>query len=647
MWEYTHDNPCYSYSRGGLRSLLHPDTPSSDLDGMSAVVGVGHVPDGEEEALSADVEAEVSAASSSLLEGLMITASGIHKRTAEGARTLGNVAFAKPTQLIDIDNGQVLGLEAEVLCDSQSMGRHTVPGKAFTSRANLSAYCATYGGIFSGTDTQAGVVQLLLSRNAKKGGRVVFALHKEGLDVIQNPLIKDKSLRDVVWVHPDIVVTENSEAQYAYQAAVSDKAVFNADVHNATQIKDTEDTRAWLRALLSINHPNVVAQMLGWYVSCFHKQFYQQAFGQFPLLHPNGPAGCGKTLTSTLLARMYFLKSNVVIHSCGEHMTTQFALKTLLTGSASVPVVLDEYKPTEMGQRRTDLLLQAFRTAYNQGTGSSGGMSRGGANASFREVTDYTYSTPIVFLAEQQEMQTALVQRCLPVSFNPEESCRHTDMFDLASAGRDNMSGLGRLLLRYSYRETVESRREALEPIISSLTKSFDASVHPRQVYNLAVVMEGINYLDRVLQTVFGEEFRHDIDVLRQALQDHKVEITVAVMSEMAKTLNDVSLISRTEDDESEFAIREGFEYVVIDGYVDILLRETFVKYFAWCKRKGATPYYNSADAFIAALGRFPATVDRVCLTSPLKRSGQSRVFRLSLKGLTSEGIELFKSKAD
>lgn len=644
MWEYTHDNPCYGYSRGAIRSLVDVDTPTGDLDGMSANAGVGHVPDSDEDDLPEDVAAEISSAAALLLEGLMITNTGIHKRTAEGARTISNIAFRKPTQLMDADDGKVLGIEADVLCDGKSVGRHTIPGKAFTSRSNLSAFCSDYGGIFSGSDTQAGAVQLMLSRSAKKGGRIVYALHKEGLDLIQNPLAPDRSVLDTVWVHPDKVITWNEEAQYTFQPAVASTPIFRADVHNAEDMVNTEDNLEWLRALLSINSPTIVAQMLGWFVSCFHRQHYHHGFKQFPLLHPNGPAGCGKTLTTTLMAGMFYLKSDVVTKSAATS-TTAFSLKAAFTGSASVPLVLDEYKPSEMGAIRTDMLVQAFRLAYNQGSGSSGGMSRGNANGSFRDIVDYTYSTPIAFLAEAQEMQTAVAQRYVPVGFNPDDSGSRTAAFNKAMAGKDRMSSLGALLLTQSFSETVASRSEALMPLISELRASTDRSVHDRQVFNLAVVLEGLNFLDRALRSIVGDELRGELDTLKQAIYDHKSEINAPAMTEAAKMVNDLSMISRTEDAEGEFAIREGTEYIVRDGYVELLMRECFVKYFAWCKRKGFTPYYSSAESFMSAMGKFPPLMDKLCLNSPLKASGQTRVFRFKLEKLATEGVEMFKSK--
>ena len=75
-------------------------------------------------------------------------------------------------------------------------------------------------------------------------------------------------------------------------------------------------------------------------------------------------------------------------------------------------------------------------------------------------------------------------------------------------------------------------------------------------------------------------------------------------------------------------------------------MRESFIKYFAWCKRTGVTPYYANAEMFMSAMGKMPAIMDKNCFQSPLKRSGQTRVFRFNLEKLVAEGIEPFKSKA-
>lgn len=659
MWDYTHENPCYGFSKGGIRSLLVPGTPTSDLDGVQEGAGVGHVPDSvepggkvDEPELSQDALDEIAASHNSLLEGMMILNDGIFKRTSDGAKMLSNLSMRSPAKMIDTEDGLLVGIEAELVADGHSHGRGLIELPVFSSRSNLAKFCAGRSAIFSGSETQAGVVQLLLARAAIKGKKVIYIVHKEGLDIVQNPLITDRVSKDVIWGAVDSVRVaprdDGLSVNYRFRPKVGGDASFKSDVHLAPPIGKNPDSVGFLRALLTINNPVVVAQMLGWFVSCFHKQFYQAAFNQFPLLHPNGPAGSGKSMTTTLMDRMFFFRSTPKVYGSSQQAASNFHLKAAWTGSSSVPLVLDEYKPTELGHIRHDFLLQHFRLLYNQGSGASGGINRGGAESSFRDVTNYSYSAPTAFLGETQELQTAIVQRCVPVSFTPADAKRHTPAYDHAVACADMMPMLGSALLRWSMHETQESRVEAITPIIKDLRGALDNNVHDRQVYNLAVVMAGLDFMAKVVKDEFGDEFTAEFELLRGSLYDSRVEVSAAVMSEAAKALNDLSHMSRHEVADSEFAIRNGFEYLVGEGWIEILMRESFIKYFAWCKRKGFPPLYQSADSFIAAMAKSPAMMDKTCFDSKLRANGSSslaKVFRFNLQQLAAEGVEPFKVK--
>lgn len=578
----------------------------------------------------------------------MVLNDGIFKRTADGAKMLSNLSFRSPSKMMDTEDGMLVGLEAELVSDGNHLGRQLIEMPTFASRANLSKFCSGRSAIFSGSETQAGVVQLLLSRHAIKGNRVIYIVRKEGLDIVQNPTVTDRIERDVVWASPDKVLCSNADVTYRFQPKVSKSPMFKTDIHLCSPIANSEDSKKFMHALLSVNSEVIVAEMLGWFVSCFHKQFYQAAYNQFPLLHPNGPAGSGKTLTTLLMDRMFYLTTPPLMLGCSQQGSTPFTLKSAWTGSASIPLILDEYKPSELGPIRTEFLMQHFRLLYNQGSGASGGINRGGSDTSFRDVTNYTFSAPTAFLGESQEMQTAIVQRTLPIAFNPVDSARHTDSFNLASRGADLMPRLGRLLLAGSLGETIESRVAALDPIRATLRASMDKSVHDRQVFNLAVVLAGLDFLDTALVHVFGDEFRGDMDRLKGAIYDNQSVISVSAMSEAAKAMNDMSLISRTEAPDSEFALRESYEYIVGEGWIEVQLREAFVKYFSWCKRKGFNPLYTNTDAFISAMAKSPALMDRTCLDSKLRTAsgGLSKIFRFNLEQLTAEGIEPFKSKS-
>lgn len=645
MWNYTHDNPCYGYSRGGIRDIVAIGEPTSDLEDPMAAMGVGHVPDEDDDEvdLPPELQAEMDLAEHSLTDGLMIMNKGVYRRTSEGPKMLSNLSFRSPVKMCDASDGVMVGIEADLHSDGKAYGRHLMDMPTFQSRANLSKFCSGRAAIFSGNDTQAGVVQLLLARKAEAKGKVIYIVHKEGLDLIQDPTVTNERKLDVIWAHTEGVMSHEQEGFYRFKPQVSSSPMFYTDIHKAPVIEDTEDTRVWLRALLSINSPVIMAQMLGWFVSCLHKQFYQAAYNQFPLLHPNGPAGAGKTLTTLLLARLYHVTSNPLMMGCSRQASTSYNIKAGWTGSASVPLILDEYKPSELDRERNDFLLQHFRLLYNQGAGASGGIHRGSADSSFRDITKYTYSAPTVFIGESQEMQTAIVQRTLPISFNPAEAEARTPAWSVANEGVKHMPQLGRLLMGLSLKESVESRRAALDKVYNALRSTYEKNIHDRQVYNLSVVLCGVQFLGDALQHVFGDEFKPDIERLTASVYDHKADLSLAVMSEVSKVLNDMSMISRTEDHDSEHCIRNLHEYVIGEGYIEILMRETFVKYFSWNKRKGFNPLFLNVDSFIAAAGKSPALMDKTCFDSPLRTSGQSRVFRFNLEKLTQEGIEMFK----
>ena len=647
MHEYTQDNPVYEYSKGGLKSLCAAGTSTSDLDTPTERLGVGMV-QGEEEDLPEEIKTDIAAADSGMMEGLLILRSGIYRRTAEGSKQISPVSFSAPKALVDAESQEHLGVEARIYADERDLGRQIMQMNVFRTRAAMNDFCLSRGGLFSGTDSQASVISLILGRKAVKDGNTVYIVRREGLDIITDPTSTKEPRRHTIWVASDGVLGHTDEVRYRYQSRIGTAISFDADVHTADNLKDTQESRAWLTALLTMNSPTTVGLMLGWFVSCFHKQFYNAAYNQFPLLHPNGTAGSGKTQTTRLLAQMFYNTHGVKMVSASANATTAHALRTAWSSSASIPVVIDEFKPQELGLVRYDYLLQMFRLLYNQGEGAMGGISKGTAESSFRDVTRYSFSAPTAYIGESQEMQTAIVQRTVAVGFNQAESAKHTESFKVASAETNLkfMSQLGRVLLAKSLVETVQSRTAALDPVRDLLRSTMNKSTHDRQVYNLAVVICGLDFLGHALNAVFGDEFDDLVKGLRESLFEYQDELNTYAMSESSKVLNDMAMISRTEDPDSEFCLRETYEYVVGDGYMEIMVKESFVKYFAWCNRKGFKPLYTSAEGFIGSLSKSSAVTDLRCFESKLRGNSTSRVFRISLEKLAAEGVETFKSKS-
>lgn len=669
LWHYTNESDAYSYSRGGIRVLLTPDFPTGDLDGVAVDVKVGTVPDKVEEP-SPDPDAnqdEMAKSANTIHEGVCIGPSGIYRRTADSWKMLSNVSFINPSLTIDSDDGTTIGIEADIVSNDAGgsglarHGRQLIPGKAFLSRANLSQFCAARNGVFSGSDTQAGVVGMQLASHAKRGKNLIYVVHREGLDLVQDPMDKKDSALIPMWVAADGVLTHHQDVKFAYSPKMTTRGEYEPDIHHCDVLKDTPETREWLSALFQINEPTVVALMLGWFVSCLHKQYYQRIKGYtaFPLLHPVGSAGSGKSLTTRFLGRLYWNINPV--REVDARETTPFVFKGLWASSASLPLIIDEYKPSEMHQSKVDFLKHNLKNAYNQNRASTGGVSRGSADSSFRDMTEYSYSAPTVYIAESQETEPALMQRSIIVSVSPAEARARTRWWEAANKGAKHLPELGRTLLAMTlgYKaegseewavkpESVESREAALRSVINELKPEMAAGVHDRQVYNLAVVIEGLNFLKRTLHTVFGDRFDGDMELLRAAVYDHKAEIQTQVLSESAKVINEMATITRMEDPDSENSIREGTHYIYGDGFLEILLRPAFINYSAWSRRKGFNPLFPTTDAFIAGMAKFPPVTDKQCFASQLRKQwgAQAKIFRFDLEKLAAEGVELFKSKS-
>jgi hypothetical protein len=645
MYWYTHENDLYDYSVGAIRNICASHVEASSVSGQADEDEPYSVVIDDDEEQLPDDERPPEKRNTAKYQGLRMSRDGVFKKTQEGDLVhISDLVFGKPSVLVDLEDGRLLGLSADMYSGRNPFGRKSMGLDIFNSRAALDKFAAGFRTHFLGTDMNASVMRTLLSDTAERANAMEYAVHREGLDLVQNPNEKGVKKLEPIWVgaEDEIFMSptfHDRSITYRHKPRYTSRTLLQSDVHRAPLLDHTPETEAWFRNLFKINHPQVVATMLGWFVSTFHRQFYDAVERQFPLLHAYGTAGCGKTQTSLLFSGLYYTVNKPMVLNCGK-TTTEFTIKGALYSSASIPVLLDEYKPAELESHRYHFLLQVLRGAYDNAPGGSGGMTDGSASASFRDITHFTLSAPVVYLGESQEMQTALMQRSLGVGFSPTH--KHEAPWEVVNASREFMPRFGHHIMLRSLDETVESRRAALAKFKALAA---DPALHSRTVLNLAVVLAGLEFAKEAAAGIFGGMFDAEFDALQAAVLDSRASDQPPAQSEASKVLNDMGLISRSEASDSEFALREGFEYVVREGGIELLMRESFVKYHSWCKRKGFTPLYRSAEVFVSALLRMPATDDSVCADSPLKKTAGQKVFRFNLERLRAEGVDDFKSK--
>ena len=100
--------------------------------------------------------------------------------------------------------------------------------------------------------------------------------------------------------------------------------------------------------------------MLGW-LACFYKPLFQRRITSFRFCISAGPAGNGKS-PDFLRWPGCFTTTRAEDR---KPILDRVCALAFATGTDSIPMIVDEYKPNEMAQRVHDRLKLMFRDAYN------------------------------------------------------------------------------------------------------------------------------------------------------------------------------------------------------------------------------------------------------------------------------------------
>lgn len=676
---YIESCPAYVFSYGGLRSICADGFEPTELAPTDDILAGddGMAPDTVEdsEPETPEQEAALKLAESTLAEGVRITPSGILRKTSDGIFKLSDLILTKPAALISIESGSVVGVEVDVALAGRGRvikkGRRVIPMDIFTSRQSLDKFASSVGGVFKGTDIQATIVRNILNNTAIAKKRCTYGVTYEGLSLIQNPNTEGESDLIPVWmgsgdrpiitrrsIHPDVRASYGDDLQYDYendpassdlmhQPKLGSKSSFQSDLADAPELTGGLEFEAWFGHLLEMNEPVVIAQMLGWFVGCFHRAFYDKmASGQFPILSVSGPAGTGKSTTTKLLLNLHYSQAKQEKSIIYCNIATPYAVKAAMEGSYSIPLLLDEFKPSVMPEYNRRVLIANLHASYDGQGGATGGAKDGSALSSHRDIMTYKLKTPVCLIGETMEDSAAIMQRSVQVGFKQGawSGREHHEAEVKTEQGLGFMSSLGCSLLLASMVMRPADFQARYKKCCARAALSAIGNINPRQINNLAVLMASLQFLKDVLVMRGVTAFNERLDALVEQLYDSRLETTQrSVMSEEARILNDISALSRL-DPESPLYIKENVHYLVGADFVELNMREVFVRYQQWCRATGNSPFYKNDVSFIVAMSKVQSLLDKTCVRSPLKKSAATHVYRFNSHKLLSEGVEPFKS---
>ncbi len=167
-----------------------------------------------------------------------------------------------------------------------------------------------------------------------------------------------------------------------------------------------------------LNRPEVMYPLMGWFCATPYKPVIHNKTRQFPLLNLFGTTGSGKTSLVASISHMFGYKHTQFL----SVRQSVFVRLHAFASTNAIPVILDEYRPSETLKDNNDKLHEMLIGTYN-------GMLHGRGNMN-QTITAYPLSAPIVILGEEPLEVPALKHRMIQITLHRDDVLPSSLYFD-------------------------------------------------------------------------------------------------------------------------------------------------------------------------------------------------------------------------
>lgn len=642
MYDYTDDNPCYAYGAGAMVALLSHAAP--DLRGLEVTA----------EEIQAGIENPGTSEGDEYEHaGIILTGQGAFTMTENGPKQVLAMGFENVTELRSAETGTVTVLEADLTIGGRQVGRRVMELDTFNSVAGVNKLAMPYGQAFTGSELQGRGLYMRLVERARRTNNCMYTVAREGLDIVSMPFHEDEEIRRdfLVWsdqkaVTPEAAIREKG-VQLRFVGFPTAQGQFQSDLSQAPRlskwVKESDENfqllREVVRDLLTCQDASYLGKLLGWMVACHYRMLFHRLYSKFPLLHINGAAGMGKTEMTKLFARFhYYLQEPKML----TPTSTLFAVSHAASGSASIPLILDEFKPSEMSEASYHRFKLMLRDAYNCRPVERGGGNR--ENSDYRAVHTTHLSAPICFIAESVESEPALMERVVLLTLSKPpviQAQKYLARFQNVTNNGEILGMVGAymaasIVQKYSVQELEkeftplynETRRHLMlqEGEGDELTQdqlSKKSGAKERTVYNYAVARFGLTKFSKLIESLFPGEFSTTLQAMMDGMYSTVTELQEQTQPEWLKVLNTFADLAQS-DPTSPYYLRKGTDYAFVQqngkDCIEIYARSCYMKYRAYQNFVKTRPLFPNDSSFIHAINTIPALVSKgktVELNSP------------------------------
>ena len=344
--------------------------------------------------------------------------------------------------------------------------------------------------------------------------------------------------------------------------------------------------------------------------------------------------------------------------------STLFAVQQHMAGSASIPLILDEYKPQEMAAELHSKYKLLIRDAYNCRAISKGGGTR--ESDDYRSLHQTELAAPLVVIAEAAEEEAAVSERIVLVTFVKPASSVSTAWalrFQNWSRNGKHLTMLGQWLVAQALKtSSIDKLREEFDPLYQQAREKYmlfaadlDRGLDPatlnnkqnakeRSVFNFTVAMFGLRKFRGLIESIYGvEEFYSKFEEMEAGIYTRMTDLQGSTQPEWAKVMSLMSTMSHFIDGDtaSPLQLDKDYAFVSVGGRdcIEIAMRSCYLKYRSFCRQTNSKPLFAGDQSFLQAIKDCPAFVF-IGLGQELHMPG---VYCFDLQELGRVNVESFK----
>lgn len=379
------------------------------------------------------------------------------------------------------------------------------------------------------------------------------------------------------------ITSKGGRSPYRFNGSASQSpALINA----SNPLPDDKELEDAMRALCNVNEPVQVAQMLGWFVACHFRQHIQFDEPQFPLLNIFGNAGAGKSCLAMLMGNI-----NGIDYTKAElqnvEIGTLFPLTKYVSSSTTVPRLIEEVNPVQLGNNRYGQILGILKAAWSHAP-----IQRGKIGPD-RELTvsEDRVSSPLVYTSEQSAVAPALRSRSIEVRLQAKslQNKHYRDSYKIAVKNRSALFRMARALVTVA----LGTSPSQIKAIMESKADLITPEMADRPRWSTQCVLTGLHMLIHTMNEfeVGGvEEVKRLEAELITYLGGRVNEVEMGKSaSEVDRVLSSLNIMADDTFDERS-RLFAGKHYWRQGDSVYLVLQSCLPRYHAYSKGIGEVP---------------------------------------------------------